>query len=94
MGHWPRVALHIVTLLQQPPHVGSGLFWLPLGRTGRELGQGCVVCKVVRVARVSWVARVALVARVAGEALCLVARAGQHCDAGALGQHLEVDKGL
>ena len=82
MGHWPRVALHIVALLQQPHHVGFGLFWLPLGRTGRELGQGCVVCRMVRVARVAWVA------------WCLVARAGQHCDAGALGQHLEVDKGL
>ena len=100
MGHWPRVGLHIVALLQQPHHVGLGLFWLPLNRTGRELGQGCVVCKLVRVARLAWVARVSWVARVAwvamlaGEALCLVARAGQHCDAGALGQHLEVDKGL
>ena len=82
MRHWPRVALHIVALLQQPQYIGFGLFWLPLDRTARELGQRCMVCMVAWVAWVAWVAR------------CMVARAGQHCDAGALGQHLEVDRGL
>ena len=97
MRHWPRVALHIVALLQQPQHIGFDLFWLPLDRTARESGQRCMVSMVARVAWVAWVAWVARVARVsilAGEAWCLVARAGQHCDAGALGQHLEVDRGL
>ena len=65
MLHGPRVALHVVALLQQPQHVGFGLFWLPLDRTGSEPGQPCLVGRVAwlaKVARVAWLARVARVA--------------------------------